>query len=403
MTDDRRPKAEAAKGHLYRRLDRLEAQYEQMAEQAADRERTLARLRSDLRRYQRQPLIRFVRAVRDKIRRILPPGAEHGRPAPGQVTGPRVSRGPDGQPTIAIHIAAPTAAAGASWGDTPFAEALRSAFEARGWVGTIHTQDDWESPTSAGADVALHLFGVRVPPVLPGQVSLLWVISHPDRLTARRCETYDAVFVASDSFRDDLAERIATPVHVLHQATDPDRFFPDRTGPHHELLFVGGSRKGRRPIVEAASRTGHDLAVYGGNWTPDLLDPRHLRGEWIANDELRRYYSSADIVLNDTWRDMREEGFISNRVFDALACGAFVLSDRVPGMDETFDRSVATYEREDEIAAIIEDALTHPAERRARAELGRAAVLGRHTFAHRVDTIVATLNGLLDHRDQGSS
>lgn len=426
MSDERRPELDdalerarderdaavaaldATKRHFYRRLDRLEAQYERVSERAADRERAIARLRSALERYQRQPIIRFARAVREGVRAIAAPLRSARRhPAPsaaaddgarGPVARPAPGRAPDDPPTIAIHTAAPNAEVGATWGDTPFAGAVRKAFEARGWIATVHTQDDWDAPAAVEADVALHLFGVRVPPVHPGQVSLLWVISHPDRLTARRCETYDAVFVASDSFRDQLADRIATPVHPLHQATDPDRFFPEPTGPHHELLFVGSSRRVRRPILDAVSGTARDLAVYGGHWTPELLDPRHLRGEWIPNDELHRYYSSADIVLNDHWRDMREEGFISNRVYDALASGAFVLSDRVPGMDEAFDGGVATYERDDELAAIIEDALARPDDRRATAERGRAAVLARHTFAHRVDAIIGALDELPDGR-----
>ena len=111
---------------------------------------------------------------------------------------------------------------------------------------------------------------------------------------------------------------------ALHQATDPERFHPDPTGPAHELLFVGSSRKVRRRILADLAGTSRDVAVYGGGWTPELLDPHRLRGEWIPNDQLRRYYSSAGIVLCDHYDDMRDEGFISNRAYDALACGAFV-------------------------------------------------------------------------------
>jgi hypothetical protein len=295
---------------------------------------------------------------------------------------------------LAIHIAPLDAVQGASWGDTPFAAAIGRAFERRGWTVSIHDRDDWDSPDADRAEVALHLFGLRVPPVRPGQMSLLWVISHPDLLTASRCRTYDAVFVASDTYREDLAGRIETPVHTLLQATDPERFHPDPSGPHHELLFVGSAKPEGRPIIEALSGTTHDLAVYGNRWTPDLLDPRHLRGEWIPNEDLNRYYSSADIVLNDTWRDMREEGFIPNRVFDALAAGSFVISDHVVGIDRVLDGSVATYDRQEDIPGVVERALADPDERRARAGRGRAAVLERHTFEHRADAILSVIDAL---------
>jgi hypothetical protein len=405
MSESRGPnRTDESKRRMERRLDRREAQFERMSEQAADRERTIARLRADLRRYQRQPLIRFARVVRDRFRAIVAPlpssrggavAAEAAEgTAPHRPVASTVALPSDRPPSIAIHLSAPNAQAGATWGDTPFAEALRSGFQARGWVATVHAQDAWDAPASRDADVVLHLFGVRVPPVRPGQVSLLWIISHPDQVTARRCGTYDAVFVASSTFADELAGRIKSRVFTLAQATDPDRFYPDPTGPDHELLFVGGWRPDGRPILDALAGTTFDLAVYGGKWTPERLDPRYLRGEWIPNDQLRRYYSSADIVLNDTWHDMRDEGFIPNRVYDALASGAFVLSDLVAGMDEAFDGGVQTYDTDDELATIIEDALANPEARRAMAERGRAAVLARHTFAHRVEAIIATLHGL---------
>ena len=84
-------------------------------------------------------------------------------------------------------------------------------------------------------------------------------------------------------------------------------------------------------------------------------------------------------MLNDHWRDMRDEGFISNRIYDALACGAFVLSDEVPGIGEEFDGAVATYDRAEQLEGLIDHFMANPDERRERAARGRAAVLASHT------------------------
>jgi spore maturation protein CgeB len=88
---------------------------------------------------------------------------------------------------------------------------------------------------------------------------------------------------------------------------------------------------------------------------------------------------------------MRELGIISNRVYDALACGAFVVSDRVPGIDEEFDGAVATWDTPEELHEIIAKALADPARRAADGARGRAAVLARHTFEQRVDRILEVL------------
>mgnify|MGYP003325756257 CR=1 FL=1 len=41
---------------------------------------------------------------------------------------------------------------------------------------------------------------------------------------------------------------------------------------------------------------------------------------------------------------MREWGFVSNRIFDVLACGTPVISDPVPGLHELFGDAVVTVE-----------------------------------------------------------
>jgi spore maturation protein CgeB len=185
-----------------------------------------------------------------------------------------------------------------------------------------------------------------------------------------------------------MAAITSVPVKAMHQATDPERFRPDPTGPHHELLLVANSRARHRPIVDDLAGMTRDFAVYGSKWTRQLIDLRYVRGTYIPNHELRRYYSSADIVLNDHWADMRDGGFFSNRLYDALACGAFVISDDVPGIDREFEGSVVTYRTREHLHDLIERYLADPAERTRLGELGRRIVVERHTFAHRVRTFV---------------
>jgi spore maturation protein CgeB len=89
---------------------------------------------------------------------------------------------------------------------------------------------------------------------------------------------------------------------------------------------------------------------------------------------------------------MREHGYISNRIYDALACGALVLSDDVPGMAERFGDAVATYGSAEQLRELIDRLLADPAERRRRAARGRAIVLAAHTFSHRVDELLALID-----------
>ena len=54
-------------------------------------------------------------------------------------------------------------------------------------------------------------------------------------------------------------------------------------------------------------------------------------------------YSSVGVLLNDHWQSMHEWGFVSNRLFDALACETPVISDDLPEIAELFDGAVLTY------------------------------------------------------------
>jgi GT2 family glycosyltransferase/glycosyltransferase involved in cell wall biosynthesis len=287
------------------------------------------------------------------------------------------------------------------WGDYHFARGLQRSLERAGHPTRVHFLPDWASSAAARDDIAVHLFGLKEAPTHRGQVNILWQISHPDLATPELYERYDHVFVASDGFTARMAEQVAVPVTALHQATDPERFRPEPGGPRHELLFVASSRKVHRRIVDDLAGTAHELAIYGRDWTPELVDQRFVKGEVVANAELARYYSAADIVLNDHWDDMRIEGFISNRLYDALACGAFVISDVVHGIEAEFDGAVPTYRSRAELEPLIARYLEDPDERRRLADHGRAAVLERHTFDHRAQALCDVAEPLARARPAG--
>ena len=284
------------------------------------------------------------------------------------------------------------------WGDYHFARALQRSLERSGHPTRVHFRPAWEGAVAARDDVAVHILGLEEAPTRPTQVNVLWQISHPDLATPALYDRYDHVFVASDPFAARMAGSAHVPVTPLHQATDPERFKPDPTGPPHELLFVANTRRVRRRVVDDLAGTSHDLAVYGRGWRPEFIDPRFVKGEGIPNEQVGRYYSSAAIVLNDHWDDMRDEGFLSNRLYDALACGAFVISDRIAGIEAEFDDAVVTYESPTDLAASVDRYLADPDERRRRGERGRAAVLARHTFDARAEVLVATVDAISRRR-----
>ena len=292
---------------------------------------------------------------------------------------------------IGIAIGIPSWEVAPVWGDLHFARDLQRQFERAGFATRIHLLPEWSDAAAARDDVAIHLFGLSEREPLPGQRTILWVISHPERVSPRLLGRADRVYVASDRAAARFASATAAPVTALHQATEPERFRPDRTGPAHEVLFVGNTRGVRRTIIEWLVPTTMDLAIYGRGWTRQIGPSPHIRDEHVPNDQVPGWYASAAVVLNDHWPDMREHGFLSNRLYDALAAGAFVVSDAVPGVEDEFDGGVVTVASGGELRATLQAALADPGWRRRIAERGRRAVLERHTFAARVATILADL------------
>jgi hypothetical protein len=295
---------------------------------------------------------------------------------------------------IAIKICPPDWNGAEHWGDTHFGRALADELRRRGHSPRLEVVREWDD--DAPADVALHLRGLWSYVPRRGQVNLLWVISHPELVTGAECDRYDHVFVASAPDAERLAALTATPVSVLEQATDPAVFFPQPDDAFaHEVAFVGNSRGVRRRALAALLPSDRDVAVWGKDWD-GLIDARHVVGEHLPNDQVRRVYASAGVVLNDHWDDMREQGYVSNRVYDALAAGAVLLSDDVPGLRERFGDAVATFATDDELRAQVDRLLADPAAARAAARRGRALVLAGHTFGHRVEAILARVATLRD-------
>jgi hypothetical protein len=299
---------------------------------------------------------------------------------------------------VAIRVPAASAATAETWGDTHLARAFRDALRDAGWPTRLHYRSSWDDPAVGHDDVVLDLLGLHETASQPGAVRILWQISHPELARPDLYDRYDLAFVASDSFASLMAGQTAVPVRPLHQATDPERFHPAPDGPAHELLFIASWRPGGRRILEDLLPTERRLAVYGGRWTPERIDPVHLAGEAIPNGELAAYYGAASIVLNDHWAGMRREGFLSNRLYDASAAGAFVISDDVEGLEAEFDSGVVGYRDRRHLHDLIEHYLEHPAERRERSERARAAVLARHTFVHRARTFIDAVTPLLRDR-----
>lgn len=268
------------------------------------------------------------------------------------------------------------------------ARAVRRQLERRGHPCTIQVLDEWDDFEGLKYDVVVHLKGPTPYVPKPSQFNVLWDAGHSDSPTVRECDWYDLVLVASEQRAAKLRSRTSTPVAVLELATDSEVFFPDPAPIHRcELVFVGDSREAGRGILRDLLPTGRDLAVWGEGWE-GVVDDKHIVGGWLPKDQARKAYSSASIVLVDHRDDAREHGSVSNQIYDALACGALVISGVPPELGERLGGAVVTYGSPEELARLVDYYLHSPEEREEKGQRGRELVLARHTFEHRVEDLL---------------
>ena len=264
---------------------------------------------------------------------------------------------PDGDAPPGLSWAIDTAATpgrwGDLWGDTHFANSLAAALRRRGQRVVIDRRDTRGRASRAEDHVVVTLRGLEEVAPTPGAVNLLWVISHPDEVSAAEAAGYDAVFAASPRWAAERSAQWGVPVEPLLQCTDRNLFGPDRTFTEPEpVVFIGNARRGAtRPVVDWAVQAGADVRLYGTGWE-DTPHAARVVARSVPNAEVGAHYAGAGIVLNDHWADMRRTGFLSNRLFDAVASGARVLSDPVEGMD-LFEGCVVTCDSAGQVGDLL--------------------------------------------------
>ncbi len=116
-------------------------------------------------------------------------------------------------------------------------------------------------------------------------------------------------------------------------------------------------------------------------WAPNVERIIHL-----SPPQHPAFYSSSRFTLNLTRDDMVAAGYSpSVRLFEASACGAAILSDPWPGLEEFLTPGIGILLPSDahEVAHIIQN--TTDPNRQSLGQRARDRILSQHTAAHRAE------------------
>lgn len=277
------------------------------------------------------------------------------------------------------------------WGDQHFAVGMKKEFEKLGYKANVLPRDRWYDQSRAGYVIVLRGKNPYYRPMGDNRKYIMWNISHPDDVTIDEYNSYDYVFFASQKMHDEFASKLHVSSGVAQQCVDDSAMvYEEGHDKQYELLFVGNSRHVFRPILKDLIPTEHKLTVYGRHWEKFPVQD-YVVSDYMDNSKVGQAYHDAKILLNDHWDDMRENGIISNRIFDALAVGAFIISDDIPEIHELFGDNVVTYHGREDLKEKIDYYLKHEEERDAKAKAGQKIALNGHTFRDRVAVMVKVI------------
>lgn len=294
---------------------------------------------------------------------------------------PRYARARDKQ-HFAIMTSVPRPRANERWGDYHFAVGLKSALERLGHTATVRTKKHWHIVEDEN-EIDLIISGYGVPPRREGHLTLQWMIYSSKLADA------DHHFAASQPLLKDVQHRTtAATSSLLPQAFDVDRMpIPDLDQPRPGVVFVGLARDWGRPMVQYALETKADLRIWGPGWTETSAAP-FVKSDRIDNRDVGQCYLAAEVVLNDHVPTMTDSAIPSNRIFDALACGAPVISDAIGWLPPEFEPYVARVGTVAEFADALKRIQSETSRKRKERHAFALQLRGQHSFDARAADIM---------------
>lgn len=234
---------------------------------------------------------------------------------------------------------------------------------------------------------------------------VLWVTDPPRwhgyRMIEKTAPFYDYVFCAGTEHIELLERAGVIRTKWLSFACDPDYHRPleladsEKAVYGRDIVFVGAHYPNRWEIVKMLG--DFDVGIWGPSWdnaSGAELGSLHIQNQRVDVTEWTRIYCASKIVLVVHYRDDKIACHqISPKVYEALGCGCFVLVDRQKDISKVFKngKHLVQFDSPEDLKEKAAWYLDHPELRRQIAENGRREVLARHTYRHRIQTIIDTV------------
>ncbi len=234
-------------------------------------------------------------------------------------------------------------------------------------------------------------FKLRWPQLAPQYRSAIWLLDEPYEVddTANFSKLFTHAFVNDPATLGRHPRSSYLPV-----CYDPHLHYPGREQRPHAVGFIGGGNMTRDRYLSMLAGQGLLSYVIGGPWTIPLVD-RFCKARNIPAAQTPDWYRSTRIVLN-VFREKHHYNrqhvlatSLNPRVYEALACGALVVSEWRPEV-ETLIPDLPTFRTVQECVALVSELLADP-DRAESIRLRCLASVTPHTYASRLSTVLETM------------
>lgn len=230
-----------------------------------------------------------------------------------------------------------------------------------------------------------------------GICSVLWFADYPgDAVYQQRAleiaPHYDLIAAQGKDMVAALKKYCGVSAFWLPAAVDPSVYYPEERPEKEGVCFVGSWYRRREELIR--SLIGFPLTISGPGWEKVLaLEGAVITAAGQRPESCRRHFSTAAVNLNISYmKPWGEVPFsqVSPRVFEILACGGFLVSDRPADMLELFTDGThyAGFDRPDDLGEAVRYYLDHPSEAGTIARQGLTHVLEHHTWEHRIGQLM---------------
>lgn len=170
------------------------------------------------------------------------------------------------------------------------------------------------------------------------------------------------------------------------EASNPEHFCPQKLPFKYDVTFIGAKYGKRAKFIETLRRNKINVATFGPGW----------EGGQIPENEMVSVYAQSRINLGFGYIGFSDYKCLKGRDFEVPSCGALYLTTHNTALERVYDigNEIVTFSGVDDCVSKITALLADPyrcAEIRRNA---RAAVVNRHTWSRRIESLITGKSGL---------